>query len=63
MTVNEKDGRYDEAIVPQGVPSGKGDQQRFIYTDNHLDIQEVDEYLEQPPLEDQDQRDGPAEDH
>lgn len=55
----EKEGKYDEVVVPRGVPSGKGDQQRFIYTDHHLGIDEVDSYLESPQEGEGSQRRGP----
>lgn len=54
----EKDGKYDEVVVPRGIPSGTGDQQRFIYTDHHLDMNEVEDYVRSPAEGDGSERRG-----
>lgn len=39
------DNHYDEAILPRGLPSEKGDREKYVYTGHHLDIDDLDEYL------------------
>ena len=44
----EHGDHYDEAVLPRGLPSGTGDRQKYIYTDNHIDIDDLDQYLKSP---------------
>ena len=44
----EHGDHYDEAILPRGLPSGKGEREKYIYTDHHLAIDDLDQYLNSP---------------
>ncbi len=44
----ERDGRYQERILPNGLPSEQDHQKKIITTDESLDKGELEEYLKKP---------------
>jgi hypothetical protein len=44
----QKDGRYEEWMVPNGLPTAGDPQKRVVLTDDTLSKEELEEYLRQP---------------
>lgn len=44
----EKDGAYQEVMIPNGLPSGSDYQKKVVWTDNSIKHDELEAYLQNP---------------
>ena len=47
----ERDGKFDEIYIPQGLPDEEGRRRRYIYTDHTIDAEQLEAYLSSPESE------------